>query len=66
VPLRADDRLVEDLELDDDDLEEILVEASRLAGRSLEGTVRNPLHGRILTVRDVVEFLHQQAPDEAY
>lgn len=64
VPLRADDRLVEELELDDDDLEEIVVEASRLAGRSLEKTDINPLHGRILTVRNVVEFLHHQPSDK--
>jgi hypothetical protein len=65
VPLRADDRLVEDLELDDDDLEEIVLEASRLAGRSLEETGLNPLYGRISTVRHVVEFLLHQPPDEA-
>ncbi len=64
VPLRADDRLIEDLELDDDDHEEIIMESSRLAGRSLEGTGHNPRYGRIYTVRHVVEFLHHQPPNE--
>lgn len=65
VPLRSDDRLVEELELDGDDLEEIIREASLLAGRSLEKPDLNSLYGRIFTVRHVVEFLHHQPRNEA-
>ena len=60
VPLRADDRLLEDLDLDDDDLNEILVDVARLANRSLDSTASNPLYGQITTVRHLVEFLHHQ------
>ena len=60
VPLRTDDRLLEDLDLDDDDLDEILIDAAELARRSLDSTASNPLYGRITTVRNLVEFLQHQ------
>jgi hypothetical protein len=61
VPIRADDRLFKDLALDDDDLIEILAEASWLTGRSLENIELNPLAERVLRVRHLVEFLHRQS-----
>ena len=60
VPLRAADRLFEDLDLDGDDLDDIAVDAAALAGRSLDSTDSNPLYGRVATVRDLVEFLRHQ------
>ena len=60
VPLRASDRFLEDLDLDDDDLDEIAVDAAALALRSLDSTDCNPLYGRVSTVQDLVEFLHHQ------
>lgn len=61
VPLRAGDRLIEDLELDADDLIEIFDDAATLANRSSDFTESNPLCGtEIITVRDVVEFLRHQ------
>ena len=60
VPLRAADRLLEDLDLDDDDLDEIAVEAAALAWRSLHSTDSNPLYGRVSTVQDLVDFLRHQ------
>ena len=60
VPLRAEDRLLEDLDLDSDDLDEIAVDAARLARRSLDATDSNPLYGRVSTLQDLVDFLHHQ------
>ncbi len=60
VPLRAEDRLLEELDLDGDDLDEIVVIAAGLAQRSLGSTAGNPLCGQVSTVRDVVDFLRHQ------
>jgi hypothetical protein len=60
VPLRASDRLLEDLDLDDDDLDEIAVDAAALAWRSLDSTDSNPLYGRVTTIQDLVDFLRHQ------
>jgi hypothetical protein len=60
VPLRAADRLLEDLDLDGDDLDEIVVNAAGLAQRSLDSTDSNPLYGRVSTVQDLVDFLRHQ------
>ena len=61
VPLRAGDRLIEDLELDADDLIEIFDDAATLANRSSDFTESNRLYGsEIITVQDVVEFLRHQ------
>lgn len=61
VPLRAEDRLLDDLELDDEDLDEIIVYAAIIANRSSDFTESNPLYGsEIITVQDVVEFLRHQ------
>jgi hypothetical protein len=61
VPLRAEDRLLDDLELDDEDLDEIIVYAAIIANRSSDFTESNPLYGsEIINVQDVVEFLRHQ------
>jgi len=60
LPIRLSDRFVEDLDLDDDDLDEIAVEAASLANRSTEASENNPLYGRVTTVRELIEFLECQ------
>lgn len=61
LPIRADDRLKQDLRLDDDDLDlDLLAEMARLSGRSLERTEDNPWFDRVTSVRDLVLFLDQQ------
>ncbi len=61
LPIRADDRLKQDLRLDDDDLDlDLLEEMARLSGRSLERSSDNPWFGRVNSVRDLVLFLDQQ------
>jgi hypothetical protein len=60
VPLRAGDRLLDDLELDDEDLDEIFIDAAKLCNLSIVSTESNPLYDKVITVRDVVEFLRHQ------
>lgn len=60
-PLRADDRLKEDLLLDDDDLDmDLAPEVAERTGRSLDGSDRNPYFGKVKTVRDFVLFFQHQ------
>lgn len=60
VYLRAGDRLLDDLELDDEDLDEIFIDAAKLCNLSIVSTESNPLYDKVITVRDVVEFLRHQ------
>ena len=61
VPIRADDHLKEDLEIDDDDIDLDLVDSvSQRTGRCMEGYKQNPLYGRVKTVRDLVMFFNAQ------
>ncbi len=60
-PLRASDRLAEDLKVDQGDLEDVV--ASRVAertGRSHEAATANPLSGKVRTVGDLVHFFNAQ------
>lgn len=60
-PVRASDRLKEDLHLDDDDLDiDIAPEIEQRTGRSLEGSKSNPYFGKVKTVRDLVMFFQAQ------
>ena len=63
IPIRAADRFLEDLDLDDDDLDEIYGEAALLACRSTADAEKNPLWNRVKTVGDLVAFLHHQDRD---
>jgi hypothetical protein len=57
----ADDNMTEDLRVDADDLDMDLVpHIAERAGRSLNDTRRNPLYGKVRTVRDLVAFLEAQ------
>jgi hypothetical protein len=60
-PLRASDRLSEDLKVDQGDLEDVV--ASRVAertGRSHEAATSNPFYGKVHTVSDLVHFFNAQ------
>jgi hypothetical protein len=60
-PVRASDRLKEDLRLDDDDLDmDLAMEVEQRTGRSLDETKTNPLLGKVKTVRDLVHFFQAQ------
>jgi hypothetical protein len=60
-PVRGDDRLKEDLFIDDDDLDMGLAqEVEERTGRSLDGSASNPYFGKVRTVRDFVLFFQSQ------
>jgi hypothetical protein len=62
LPIRADDRLEEDLKIDPEDFEDFtMVDIAHRAGRSLDDTKHNPLYGKVMTVRDVVNFFEHQS-----
>ena len=64
-PLRATDRIFEDLAMDGEDIEDIVVAAADRSGRSLDSYKRNPYYGRVESVVDVVRFLAHQPPSPA-
>jgi hypothetical protein len=59
-PLRPSDRFVEDLRTDSDDLDFGAIHIARRTGRSLDGYERNPMFGKIDTLRDLVMFFQHQ------
>lgn len=60
-PVRADDRLKEDLLLDDDDLDmDLAQEVEARTGRLIDDTGSNPYFGKVRTVRDFVLFFQNQ------
>lgn len=56
VPIRSLDRLVEDLRLGVEDLDDLVDEVSELAGRSTDDWEKNPYFGKVETVGDLVRF----------
>jgi hypothetical protein len=61
-PIRADDRLKEDLLLDDDDLDMDLAQEVELrTGISIANPDNNPYFGKVRSVRDFVLFFEHQA-----
>lgn len=60
-PIRANDRLKGDLQLDDDDLDiDIAQVVEQRTGRSLDGSDSNPYFGKIETAADLVMFFQAQ------
>jgi hypothetical protein len=65
-PLRASDRLKEDLHLDEDDLDmDVAVQIEQRTGRSLDDSSSNPHFGKVKTIRDLVLFFQSQAKRSA-
>jgi hypothetical protein len=60
-PLRATDRLVEDLRLDPDDIDmDLLSDVAGRTGRSIRTTKQNPYFGKVKTAHDLVGFFCAQ------
>jgi hypothetical protein len=60
-PVRATDRLVEDLRLDPDDIDlDVFSDVASRTGRSIRYTRSNPMYGRVKTVEDLVAFFCAQ------
>jgi hypothetical protein len=64
LPIRATDRLKEDLPIDTEDLEmDLMAEISQRTGRSLNNTTANPYYAKVKTVGDLVLFFNAQPKD---
>lgn len=59
-PLLADDRLIEDLRIDSEELEWMVIDIARRSGRSLRDYETNPHYSQVRSVGDVVRFLNSQ------
>ena len=60
-PLRPSDRLVEDLKIDTEDLDDLLViEIGQRTGRDFTTTEGNPYYGKVQTVEDLIRFVCAQ------
>ena len=61
IPIKAEDDLIDVLEIDDEDLDmDLLVEILQRTGRSTEDTPSNPYYGEVKTVADLVYFVNAQ------
>ena len=59
-PIRADDSLLEDLKVDDEDLEDVADEIAVRTCRSKEYGDNNPYFGKVITAKDMVLFFNAQ------
>ena len=61
LPLKADDDIVELLEIDEEDFElDLFEEIAQRARRSTEDKEKNPYFGKVHTLRDLVNFFNEQ------
>jgi len=61
-PLKPTDRIVADLEIDLEDMEEIVIRIADRAGYSLKEYEKNPRYKNMQTIGDLVLFLNEQPP----
>ena len=59
-PIRASDRFVEELRIEDEDVEDIAAAVATRAGYDFSGYSANPLNGKVATVGDFVMFFTHQ------
>ena len=59
-PFRASDRLVEDLDLDSEELDDIAEEVMQRTGRVDKDWEKNPYYDKLETVKDLVLFFDVQ------
>ena len=60
LPLRATDRIDEDLRIDPDDVDDLADEIAVRTGRSLDDAEMNPYYGRVETIADFAAFIDRQ------
>ena len=66
VPIKPEDDLFKDLQMDEDDLDlDLLSKIAFRTGRSLENLGENPFTGKVNTARDLVMFFNGQPLSEA-
>ena len=59
-PVRPDDRL--DQGFEPEDVDTLMEDIAARAGRGSNDTTRNPLRGKVQTLRDLVHFVNHQPP----
>lgn len=59
-PVRATDRMTEDFHIDPEDVNDMAYDVAERAGYDMRDTEKNPLHGRVKTVGDMVMFFRHQ------
>lgn len=57
LPLRASDRIDEDLRIDREDLDDIAYDIAHRAGYDMTDAQNNPLFNKVKTVADIVQFM---------
>ena len=62
LPIRAADRIEEELRMDREDLEDLVKDIALRVGRSMEYKESNQIFGQVRNVGDVVLFLAHQPP----
>ncbi len=60
LPLRPSDRLVEDLRVDPDDLNDLVYGVADRIGRDMDRSYLNPYYDRVVTIADLLAFLRMQ------
>jgi hypothetical protein len=60
LPLRPSDRLVADLRIDPDDLEDMAIDVARRVGREDSDWAANPMCGRVTTVAEFIQLVALQ------
>jgi hypothetical protein len=60
MPILPADNFEADLKIDGEDLEDIWMEISRRACRSMDGCERNSMYNKVQTVRDLICFVDLQ------
>ena len=66
LPIRADDRLLDDLHIDDEDLDlDVVPVIAKRTGRTLANLQSNPYFGKVNTVADLVHFFNAQPSSDA-
>ena len=64
-PMRASDRISDDLRLDDEDLDYLAEEIAERSCRTLSDSESNPFYESVTTVRDLVLFFAHQGRSQA-
>ncbi len=59
-PARVDDRWDEDLAIAGEDIDPTIESVAKRAGYSLENSEANPYYGKVVSLRDLIEFVNAQ------
>lgn len=60
IPIHPSDKMIEDLKIDGDDLDDLLNHVLKRCGRTFENYKKNPHYKNLTTVSDMVLFFNEQ------